>query len=73
MKQQPLHNAMVFLEETERGRPAPIFKGGQAAEAERLFNEAFKPVWEGQKSAREAVAEVVPEVNRLLREILVGG
>ncbi|TET15599.1 MAG: ABC transporter substrate-binding protein [Dehalococcoidia bacterium] len=66
MKQQPLHNATVFLEETERGRPAPIFKGGQAAEAERLFDEAFKPVWEGEKSAREAVAEVVAEVNRLL-------
>jgi len=64
LKQRPPHNASVFLEETERGRPNPIFKAVQ--EIEHLFEEAFKPVWQGQMSAREAVAEVVPEVNRIL-------
>jgi multiple sugar transport system substrate-binding protein len=64
LKQQPPHNAAVFLEETERGRPNPIFSSGQ--EVEYLFNEAFRPVWKGERSASEAVAEVVPEVNRLL-------
>lgn len=64
LKQQPPHNAAVFLEETERGRPNPIFRRGQ--EAESLFDEAFRPVWKGERSASEAVAEVVPEVNRLL-------
>jgi len=64
LKQRPPHNAAVFLEETERGRPNPIFRRGQ--EVEGLFDEAFRPVWKGERSASEAVAEVVPEVNRLL-------
>ncbi len=57
---------MVFLEETERGRPNPIFQGVQ--EATRLFNEALIPVWKGQKSAIEAINEVVPLVNALLSQ-----
>ena len=64
LKQQPPHDAAVFLKETERGRPDPIFKGCQ--EAELLFDEAFRPVWRGERSAAEAVAEVVLEVNQLL-------
>jgi len=64
LKQQPPHNAAVFLEETERGRPDPVFRGGK--EAQRLLDEALRPVWKGERSASGAVAEVVPDVNRLL-------
>ena len=64
LNQQPPHNAAAFLEETELGRPNPSFEGIQ--EATRLFDEAFVPVWEGRKSAKEAVEEVVPLVNEIL-------
>jgi hypothetical protein len=64
LKQQPPHNATIFLEETERGRPDPIFE--ECLEADRLFNEAFRLVWKGQKSATEAIEEVVPKMNQLL-------
>lgn len=64
LNQRPLHNASVFLEETELGRPDPIFEA--VKETGSLFDEAFKPVWQGQKSAEEAVTEVVPEINGLL-------
>ena len=66
LKQQPPHNAAVFLEETELGRPNPVFEGVQ--EATQLFNQAFVPVWKGQKPAREAIEEVVLLVNRVLSE-----
>ena len=64
LKQQPPHDASVFLEETELGRPNPSFQGVQ--EATRLFDEAFVPVWKGTKSAREAVDEVIPLVDAVL-------
>ena len=64
LKQQPPHNATIFLEETELGRPNPLFEGVQ--EATRLFDEAFVPVWKGLKSAREAVEEVIPLVDAVL-------
>jgi len=64
LKQQPPHDASVFLDETELGRPNPLFEGVQ--EATRLFDEAFVPVWKGQKSAREAVEEVAPLVDAVL-------
>jgi ABC-type glycerol-3-phosphate transport system substrate-binding protein len=66
LKQQPPHNAVVFLEETERGRPNPSFIGAQ--EATRLFDEAFVPVWEGTKSAKAAVEEVIPLVDAVLKD-----
>ena len=66
LKQESPHNPVVFLEETERGRPNPIFPGVQ--ETTRLINEALIPVWKGQKSAREAIEEVVPLVNSLLSQ-----
>ena len=64
LKQQPPHDAAVFLEETELGRPNPVFEDVQ--ETTRLFDEAFVPVWMGQKSVREAVEEVVPLVDAVL-------
>jgi len=64
MQQQPTHSAAVFLEETERGRPIPMFVGCQEALA--LFNEAFVPVWKGVETAEAAMAEVVPKVDALL-------
>lgn len=64
LKQQPPHDAAIFLEETELGRPNPSFQAIQ--ETTRLFDEAFTPVWKGQKSAREAVEEVVPLVDAVL-------
>ena len=66
LKQESPHNPVVFLEETERGRPNPIFPGVQ--ETTRLMNEALIPVWKGQKSAKEAINEVVPLVNVLLSQ-----
>ncbi len=67
LKQQPPHNAQVFLEETELGRPNPMFKGVQQVTS--LFNEAFVPVWKGQMTAKEAIDEVVPRVDNLLSEL----
>lgn len=64
LKQQPPHNAAIFLEETELGRPNPSFEGIQ--ETTRLFDEAFVPLWEGLKSAMEAVEEVIPLVDAVL-------
>jgi multiple sugar transport system substrate-binding protein len=65
LKQQPPHDASVFLDETELGRPNPSFEGVQ--EATRLFDQAFVPVWEGTESAREAIEKVVPLVDAELR------
>jgi multiple sugar transport system substrate-binding protein len=66
LKQEPPHDAAVFLEETELGRPNPSFEGVQ--EATRLFDEAFVSVWNGEKTAREAIEEVAPLVDNLLSE-----
>jgi multiple sugar transport system substrate-binding protein len=66
LKQEPPHDAAVFLEETELGRPNPSFKGVQ--ETTRLFDEAFIPVWKGEQTAKEAIEEVVPLVNSVLGE-----
>ncbi len=65
MKQESQHNAAIFIQETELGRSNPIFPGVQ--EINRLFNEAFLPVWKGQKTAAAAIAEVAPRVDSLLR------
>jgi multiple sugar transport system substrate-binding protein len=66
LKQEPPHDAEVFLEETEIGRPNPSFRGVQ--ETTRLLDEAFVPVWKGGKTAKEAIEEVVPLVNSVLSE-----
>lgn len=66
LKQNPSHNAAVFLEETELGRANPIFENVQTVT--RVFNEAFAPVWKGEKGAGEAIEEVVPVVDALLGE-----
>ena len=66
MQQQPEHSASVFIEETELGRPIPMFTGCQEVLA--LFNEAFVPVWQGLKSADVAIEEVTPGVNDLINE-----
>ena len=65
LNQQPPHDASVFLDETELGRPNPSFEGVQ--ETTRLFDEAFVPVWNGARSAREAVEEVIPLVDAVLK------
>jgi multiple sugar transport system substrate-binding protein len=64
LKQQPPHDAIVFIQETELGRPNPVFENIQAAA--NMFNDAFVPVWRGHKDAEEAVTEVSPLVNQLL-------
>jgi multiple sugar transport system substrate-binding protein len=64
LKQQPTHNANVFLDETERGRPNPIFPQSQTAENQ--INEALVPVWNGEESADQAIRKIVPQINKLL-------
>ncbi len=67
LKQKPPHSAATFLQETEMGRPNPMFKGIQ--EVSDLFNSAFVPVWKGQESASQAVSDVVPRINALLTQL----
>ncbi len=63
-QQQGSYDATVFIDETERGRPLPMFDGIQ--QVTTLFNEALVPVWEGKESAGDALAAAVPRVNALL-------
>jgi multiple sugar transport system substrate-binding protein len=66
LKQDPPHNASVFLEETERGRPNPMFKGIQGIQS--ALNESLVPLWQGKVSAETAVRDLVPRVNLALNK-----
>ncbi len=64
--QRPLHNAQVFLDETELGEPNFAFPG--ADEIMALMNQALVPVWQGQQDAADAIQEVLPEIEKILAE-----
>ncbi|MCL5961396.1 MAG: ABC transporter substrate-binding protein [Chloroflexi bacterium] len=64
VKQQSPQVASVFLEETEMGRPNPIFAGSPDVDA--LFDQIFRPVWKGERTAQQAITEAVPRVNAML-------
>ncbi len=67
LKAKPVHNASAFLEETELGRPNPMYPGVQ--EISTLFDENLVPVWKGQISASEAISRLVPIINSNLGKI----
>ncbi len=67
LKAKPAHNASAFLEETELGRPNPMYPGIQEISA--LFDENLLPVWKGQVSAREAISKLVPVINAALDKL----
>jgi multiple sugar transport system substrate-binding protein len=63
LRQQP-YNAKVFTEEAELGRPnlnMPV-----AGEVTRLTEIGLAPVWTGQRSPAEAIADLVPQLQGLL-------
>ncbi len=64
LKEEPLHNAAAFLEETELGRPNPMYPGIQEVSA--LFDENLVSVWKGQLSSREAINKLTPIIDAKL-------
>jgi multiple sugar transport system substrate-binding protein len=63
LRQQPF-NARVFAEESEFGRPNLSIP--QTSEPDRLTEDALAPVWQGERSAGQAVAEVLPQLRLLV-------
>jgi multiple sugar transport system substrate-binding protein len=63
LRQQP-YSVQVFAEETEFGRPNLNIP--QAGEINRLANTALAPVWRGERTAAEAVAELEPLIRYLV-------
>jgi multiple sugar transport system substrate-binding protein len=63
LRQQP-YNARVFAEETEYGRPNLNIP--QTSEPDRLTEAALTPVWQGERSAAQAIEELLPELRRLV-------
>jgi multiple sugar transport system substrate-binding protein len=66
MQQHPAHNAQVFLDEVEIGRPTPAFPGSN--NLIELVNTALVPVWQGQTDAASALKEVLPEVEGIIAQ-----
>ncbi len=63
LRQQP-YDARVWAEETEHGRPnlnAPVRE-----EFTRLVEKALITVWNGERSAAEAIGEILPELRRMV-------
>jgi len=67
LKAEPIVNASAFLEETELGRPNPMYPGVQEVSA--LFDEALVPVWRGEASAKQAISGLVPIVDDTLQRL----
>ncbi len=67
LKEEPLHNAVAFLEETELGRPNPMYPGVQEISA--LMDESLVPVFKGQASARDVLNGLVRAVNASLAKL----
>jgi multiple sugar transport system substrate-binding protein len=64
MQQRPVHNAQVFLDEVEIGRPTAAFPGSNNIIEQ--VNTALVPVWQGQKDAAAALKEVLPQVEECI-------
>lgn len=62
LRQQP-YRADVFLRETQRARPVPNFP--EVTAVYQVINEGLAPVWRGERTAEEALRDVVPQVRRL--------
>lgn len=67
LKGEPIINAYTFLEETEIGRPNPMYPGIQEVSA--LLDEKLIPVWKGQTRANQAVKDMVPIINDALQRL----
>ncbi len=67
LKQDPPHNAQVFLDETEIGRPNPMYKGIQNISS--LLDESLRPIWQGKTSAKDAISKAVPTINLAISQI----
>jgi multiple sugar transport system substrate-binding protein len=63
LRQQP-YNARVFAEESEFGRPNLNIP--QTSEPDRLVEAALAPVWRGERSAAQAVEQLLPDLRRLV-------
>jgi len=66
LKQHPLHNAKIFLDEAEIGEPNFAFPG--ASEITALMNEALVPVWRGQQDAASAIESVLPQIKQFVAD-----
>jgi multiple sugar transport system substrate-binding protein len=65
MKQQPPHNAQVFLDETEIGEPNFTFPGAGEI-MELMNNQALPPVWRDEQDATSAIQGVLPEIEQIV-------
>ena len=63
VRQQP-YNVRVFSEETEYGRPN--LNHPLAIEVNRLADAALTPVWLGERSAADAIEDLVPNLQALV-------
>ena len=61
---QPPRNSKLYLEALEYSRPLPITPAW--TEMRQIIGEQLKPVWAGERPAREATAEITRLVNPLL-------
>jgi multiple sugar transport system substrate-binding protein len=66
LKDTPPQNKRVFLEESRYSRPWPHIYIADSIEFERRYDEAMAPVYKGERSARDAMAEVAPRLNEVL-------
>jgi multiple sugar transport system substrate-binding protein len=66
MKQQPSHNAQVFLDEAEIGEPTPAFPGSN--DIIELMNQALQPVWQGKQDAASAINQVLPQIEEIIAQ-----
>lgn len=64
LRERP-YNAQIFLAETRNGKP--IFNFPRANDVNSLLDEALAPVWRGQQSPAEAVRQVIPQLEALIR------
>ncbi|MDQ3700545.1 MAG: hypothetical protein M3442_06440 [Chloroflexota bacterium] len=64
---QPPASARFYLEALEYSRPLPITP--LWTEMRQIIGEQLKPVWAGEKPAKDATAEITRLVNPLLTQV----